>query len=245
MENYKITIEYNGTNFFGWQKQEGLRTVQGELERAIKTLSGQDVTVEGCGRTDKGVHALGQVASFEMDSKIPLKNLKTALNDLLPADIRIKKVETAAPDFHARFSAKRKTYRYVVQVGGQRSAIKYGTCAFYPYLVNLSAMQSASKLLLGKHNFKGFCSTNTNVTNFEREIYNISISKRGSVYTFEVTGNGFLYNMIRIIVGTLLDVGRGHLPEENIAKALKSGERKYAGVTMEPNGLFLKNVQYI
>lgn len=243
--NFKLTLEYKGTNFFGWQKQEGLRTVQGEVERALKTLCGQEISVEGSGRTDRGVHALGQVASFEMDSPIPLKNLKTALNDLLPPDIRIKKAESVPQNFHARFSAKQKTYRYVVKVGGQRSALYSDEQGHYPFAVDMEKMLSASKLLLGKHNFKAFCSSGATVTSYERQIFDIKIKKRGSIYTFDISGNGFLYNMVRIIVGTLLDVGRGHLPEQNILKALESGQRKYGGITMEPNGLYLKNVQYI
>lgn len=245
MKNLKFTIEYNGAQFFGWQKQEGKRTVQGTLEKTFKKLTNEEVTFEGSGRTDRGVHALGQIANVKSDSKIPLKNLKTALNNLLPEDIQIKKVEIVADDFHARFSAKRKTYGYVVQVGGQRNAIKHDLLAFYPYeIVDFENMKRAGQLLVGKHNFHAFCSSNTQVTNFEREIYSVKISKKGRIFTFEICGNGFLYNMVRIIVGTLLDLGRGKLNEENIFKALETGDRKYAGQTMLPCGLYLKEVKY-
>ncbi len=244
MRTIKITLEYKGTNFFGWQKQDGKRTVQAEIERALFDLTGQNIEVAGSGRTDRGVHALGQVASFEMEHSIPLANLKIALNDLLPPDIRISKVEEKA-DFHARFSAKQKTYQYIVQTGGQRKAIKSDLVGFYPFEVDFQKMQSAAKLLVGKHNFHGFCSSETAVKNFEREIFDIKISKRGRIFKFDVTGNGFLYNMVRIIVGTLLDVGRGKLCEDDIKKALATGERKYAGITMEPCGLYLKQVKYV
>ncbi len=244
MRKIKITLEYNGSDFHGWQRQDGKRTVQGELENAFLSLTGEIVKVEGSGRTDAGVHALGQVASVEIESVIPLKNIKKALNDLLPTDVRVCKVESAKEDFHARFSAKRKTYEYIAQVGGQRSAINHNLQGFYPYDVDIKKMKEVSKLLIGKHNFKGFCSANTTVTNFEREIFDIKISKSGHIFKFVVTGNGFLYNMVRIIVGTLLDVGRGKLTKQDVQKALETGERKFAGITMEASGLYLKKVEY-
>ena len=244
MRNLKLKIEYNGSNFFGWQKQESLRTVQGELERAFLTLTNENVAVEGSGRTDKGVHALGQVASVKIENPIPLKNIKRALNNLLPSDIRIVKVEKAEEDFHARFSAKRKTYRYVAKVGQKVGAIEHNLVGHYPYEVDFEKMKRASLLLIGKHNFQGFCSADTQVQNFEREIFDFALSKKGNKIVFEVTGNGFLYNMVRILVGTLLDVGRGKLDDESVKKALSTGERKYSGVTMPPQGLYLKKVEY-
>lgn len=245
MRNIKITVQYKGTQYFGWQKQDGKPTIQEELERAVFSLTGKEVEVVGSGRTDRGVHAVGQVANFETENKIPLKNLKIALNDLLPSDIRILKAEEEKENFNARFSAKRKTYEYLVQVGGQRSALKADLVGFWPFEVDLKKMQNAAKLLVGKHDFRGFCNADTAVTNFEREIYDIKITKRGRLFKFEVTGNGFLYNMVRIIVGTLLDVGRGKLKESDIKKALTTGERKFAGVTMQACGLYLKEVKYL
>lgn len=244
MRSIKITVEYNGSLFSGWQKQKGKRTVQQELENAFFVLTNEKVSVEGSGRTDKGVHALGQVATVQLENKMPLANMKYALNNLLPGDIVVKKVENAPADFHARFSAKEKTYRYVVLVGGEKSAIENALVGYYPYEVNLEKMKSVSQFLVGKHNFKGFCSANTQVSNFEREIYAIDISKKGRRIVFEVTGNGFLYNMVRIIVGTLLEVGAERIDEERVKKALQTGERKYAGKTMQPNGLYLKKVLY-
>ena len=244
MKNFKLTIAYNGANFFGWQKQEGFRTVQGELEQAFYLLTNENVIVEGSGRTDKGVHALGQVASVCFEANIPLKNIKRAINNLLPQDIFVKKVEEVSMDFHARFSAKRKTYKYVVQIGGDRPTILNTLKAYYPYKVNIKKMQEVANLLIGKHNFKGFCSSGTQVQSFEREIFDISIKNKGREFVFEVTGNGFLYNMVRIIVGTLLEAGRDKLSIEDVKKAL-SGERKHAGVVMPACGLYLKNVNYI
>lgn len=244
MRNFKIKVEYNGSGFYGWQKQDGKRTIQGDLETAVFKLTGEKTTVEGSGRTDRGVHSLGQIASFKLETKIPLKNMKVALNNLLPEDIMIKQIALADENFHARFSAKRKTYQYKVQVGGERNAIKNALLAFYPYKVDIEKMNSAAKLLLGKHDFRGFCSSNAQVKNFEREIYFLSIKKSGNVFTFEVCGNGFLYNMVRIIVGTLLEVGRGRLSENDVLKAL-AGDRKSAGIVMPACGLYLKNVEYI
>ena len=244
MKNIKLVVEYNGSEFFGWQKQNGKRTVQGVLEQACFTLTKQEVVVEGSGRTDRGVHALGQVASVKLETKMPLKNMKVALNDLLPDDIRIRKVEEADNDFHARFSAKEKTYRYIVQTGGEKRAINHNLQAYYPFEVDMQKMGKVARLLVGKHNFKGFCSADTNVTNFEREIFALDIKKKGRICTFEVTGNGFLYNMVRILVGTLLEVGRGKLTREDVEKALSTGERKYAGKTMPACGLYLKEVVY-
>lgn len=245
MRNLMLTIEYKGTGFCGWQKQSGKQTIQGELEEAFFKLTGEKIVVEGSGRTDKGVHAIAQVATAKIENKMPLKNLKYALNNLLPDAIFVKKIVQKPDDFHARFSTKRKTYRYVSLVGGDRSALEWDTCGFYAYDVDFEKLTNASKLLIGKHNFKGFCSTNTQVTNFEREIYDIKISRSGRKIVFEICGNGFLYNMVRIIVGTLLDVGSGRLDEKNILRALETGDRQLTGKTMPANGLYLKKVEYI
>ncbi len=244
MRNFKVTLEYNGSNFHGWQKQTGKRTVQEVVENAFSLLTGESVSVEGSGRTDSGVHALGQVASVAFENQIPIEKIKDAVNNFLPSDVRILKVQKADANFHARFSAKRKTYEYVVQVGGQRSAIKHNLQGFYPFEVDLQKMTDASKLLIGKHNFRGFCSSGAKVSSFERKIFDIKIKKNRHIIKFEVTGNGFLYNMVRILVGTLLDVGRGKLTAQDIQKALETGERKYAGKTMEACGLYLKKVEY-
>lgn len=245
MRNLKLTIEYNGAEFFGWQKQKNCRTVQEEIEKAFLTLTGENVFVEGSGRTDKGVHALGQVASVQTSNIMPTKNFKIALNDLLPKDIFIKKVEEVDQNFQARFSAKRKTYKYIVCVGGERGAINNSLIAYYPYKVDIEKMREVAKLLIGKHNFKGFCSSDASVTNFEREIYDLKINKKNRMYTFLVCGNGFLYNMVRIIVGTLLDVGRGKLSVERVKNALETGNRNNSGQTMPACGLYLKNVEYV
>lgn len=240
--NILMVIEYCGTNFFGWQKQAGKRTVQGELEEKISKIINMPCKVEGSGRTDKGVHALNQVATVKINSPIPLENFRVALNKLLDDDVVVKKVKGVDLDFHPRFNAKRKTYQYVCCTSKTRKAIDYNLVTYINFDVDIERMKKASKLLIGKHNFKAFCSSNTNVTDFEREIYDIKISKKGSKIYFELTGNGFLYNMVRIIVGTLLQIDK--IKEENIVKALETGNRSLLGKTMPPNGLYLKNVVY-
>ena len=241
MKKILMTVEYNGANFHGWQKQKNKRTVQGELEEKIKILTGDEVKVEGSGRTDKGVHALGQVATVDIEKNIPLSNFKTALNKLLSDDVCVKSVKFASSDFHPRFNAKRKTYRYVLSK--MRSALEHDLVTYYPYKVDVERMKKASELFLGKHNFKAFCASGATVKDFEREIYDLKITERGSKIIFETTGNGFLYNMVRIIVGTLLEIEK--IGEENILKAFKEGDRSLVGKTMAPNGLYLKKVEYI
>lgn len=247
MKNLKLTIEYNGANFSGWQKQIGKRTIQGELETAFAKLcpNENNIVVEGSGRTDSGVHALGQVASVKIDNPIPTNKCKSVLNSLLPKDIRIKKIENADETFHARFSAKKKTYKYIVKLGEDVSAFESEFIAIYPYKkIDMRAMKKASKVLIGKHDFHAFCSADTNVTNFEREIYDIKISRRKNMLDFEITGNGFLYNMVRIVVGTLLEFGRKRLQANEMKKIIDSKDRKLAGQTMPACGLYLKKVEY-
>ena len=238
-----MIVEYNGTNFYGWQKQKGRRTVQGELEEKIMLLTKEKCTVEGSGRTDKGVHALNQVATATISSKIPLANFKIALNKFLSDDVVVKRVKICKNDFHPRFDAKRKTYEYVVDISKTRRAIDYNLITYYPYKVDFERMKRASALFIGKHNFKAFCSARANVSSYEREIYELKISKQGNRIKFLITGNGFLYNMVRIIVGTLLNIEK--IGEENILKAFESGDRSLTGKTMPPNGLYLKKVEYL
>ena len=241
--NIMMIVEYSGTNFFGWQKQTGKRTVQGELEEKISKMLNASCKVEGCGRTDRGVHAKNYVATVVIERNIPLTNFKNALNKLLSDDVVVKKVKEVPLDFHPRFSAKRKTYEYIVDVSKTRSAIKHNLVTHWTEPVDMERMVKASQILVGEHNFKAFCSSHTNVTDFNRTIYEISVKKVEKFIKFEITGNGFLYNMVRIIVGTLLQIDK--VKEENIVKALKSGDRSLLGKTMPPNGLYLNKVEYV
>ena len=244
MQRILLKIQYDGRDFYGWQKQEGKRTVQGELETALCKLLGEEVEIFGSGRTDRGVHALDQSAHFDMNKKIPIKNLPLALNNLLPNDISVKKARSVKSDFHARFDIVSKTYLYRVYNAKQKNALVLNRAGYVNYDLDINKMREVAKLLEGKHNFKGFCSTNTNVKSFDREIYSIDIKKKGNFFEFRLTGNGFLYNMVRIIVGSLIDVGRGLLTEKDILLALEKEDRSFAGKTMPPEGLFLEKTNY-
>ncbi len=243
MKRILIEIEYDGRNFLGWQKQEKGRTIQGEIEKAIQRLTGDKTEIFGSGRTDKGVHAMGQMAHFDLDKNIPIENIATALNHLLPSDISVKGAKEVSNDFHARTSAVKKTYLYQIYTS-QKSALMENRFSHVDFKLDEEKMKKASSLLIGRHNFQGFCCSATTVSNFEREIFSIEIVRRENVISFEICGSGFLYNMVRIIVGTLCDVGRGILTESDIEKALKTGDRSFSGVTMPPEGLFLKEVFY-
>ncbi len=244
MSRVLIKVEYDGRNFFGWQKQPNKRTVQEELEKAIEKLTGERVEVFASGRTDRGVHALDQGVHFDLEKEIPVSRLVTAINNLLPNDVSVKKAKKVANDFHARFDIKSKTYIYQIYNAKTKSALFANRSAFVNYDLDIDKMKSVADLLQGKHNFKGFCSADATVKDFEREIYSINVTRKGKFIKIEVTGNGFLYNMVRIIAGTIVDAGRGLLTEESVKKALENGDRSFAGRTMPPEGLFLTKTNY-
>lgn len=239
----KATVCYDGTDFLGWQVQEGKRTVQGEIERALKELSGEDIRITGSGRTDAGVHAEGQVFSFKTTLKIDEKRLYKAINAYLPQDIRLLSTEKTDEDFNARYSAKRKTYEYRFYESETVNPLKE-RYALNVYDIDFSAMKECVKLFKGKHDFSAFCSTGSSVKTTERTVYSCSLKKSGESIVFSVTGNGFLYNMVRIMAGTLLCVGEGKIPKENVLKAFETGDRKLLGKTLSPKGLCLKKVVY-
>lgn len=245
MKRILIVVQYDGTKYFGWQKQPSKPTIQGEIEKALEIVACGHIEVFGSGRTDAGVHAIGQVAHFDLPLNIPVSKLPDILNKLLPPDIAIVKAEEVSQEFHARFSAKQKTYEYRVYTGKKKDVFNANYCAYISDKLDIEKMNKAKLLLIGKHNFEGFCSSSTAVKDFEREIFSIEIAvKKGYIY-FTFVGNGFLYNMVRIIVGTLVDVGRGKLGIDAIKKALKTGDRTKVGITMPPNGLYLKSVDYL
>lgn len=239
----KAVVLYDGTNFSGWQVQDGKRTVQGEIERALKELSGEDIRIVGSGRTDAGVHAEGQVFSFKTDLKIDDKRLYKAINARLPEDIRLSSTQKVDDNFNARYSAKKKTYEYRFYLGETINPLKERH-ALNIYGVDLEAMCQAAKLFKGEHDFSAFCSTGSSVKTTVRKIYSCSLKKSGDDVIFSVSGNGFLYNMVRIMAGTLLYVGEGKIPKENVLKAFESGDRMLLGKTLSPKGLVLKKVEY-
>lgn len=243
IHNIKLILEYNGNNYSGWQKQPGKRTIQSEVEAALKDLTTEDVDLYASGRTDAGVHALGQVASFNTESKIEPDRLVLALNSKLPKDIVILKADYEDMDFHARFSARAKRYRYVIYKRRQRSVFMADMSYHIRYKLDVEKMKNEAMAILGKHDFTSFVSSGSSAKSNVREIYDITVEEDGDTIVIEVCGNGFLYNMVRIIVGTLVDIGRGKI-DMSMDEIIAAKNRNKAGHTAPPQGLFLKEVIY-
>lgn len=244
MKRVLLTIEYDGSDYFGWQKQPNVRTIQEEIEKAIFASIGEKVELFGSGRTDAKVHALAQKAHFDMSLPVPVDKLPEILNNILPGDIAIKDACEVDSDFHARFSVHKKCYRYKIYNSPIKNAFLSKRCGIVKKPLDEKKMIEASKILIGEHDFKGFCSANTSVENFVRTIYDINIARNDDFIKIDVCGNGFLYNMVRIIVGTLVDYALGKLSLEDIRLALETGDRSKSGQTMSPYGLYLKDVIY-
>jgi len=245
MRNIKLTIEYDGKEFNGWQKQPNKLNIQGEIERAIKEITGEDVELNASGRTDAGVHALGQVANFKTNSNIPIEKIPIALNTYLKKSIRIQNAEEVDENFHSRFNCKEKTYRYIINNSQYGTAI-YRTLEFcIPQKLDVEKMKKAIKYFEGEHDFKTFKASGTSSKSSVRTIYKANIEEKDNRIFIELTGNGFLYNMVRIISGTLVDVGLGKIQVEEIPEIIKSKDRQRAGKTLPPQGLYLVNVKYI
>jgi tRNA pseudouridine38-40 synthase len=244
MGRFKLTLEYDGTAYHGWQVQPGLPTIQGELEAALARFAGGPVAVRGAGRTDAGVHALGQVASFAAALRLPPSALGRALNASLPRDIVVRRAESAPPEFDARFSARSKTYRYTLLQRETPSALAGRTSLFVPQPLDGDALTAASRLLVGTHDFSacraGTCGARSPV----RTVQAATWRRAGEFWHFEITANGFLQHMVRILVGTLLEIGRGRRRPEAMAEILAAGERRLAGKTAPPHGLCLVEVHY-
>ena len=250
MRNLKLTLAYDGTDFAGWQVQPGTRTIQGELATAIGRITGEKVLPQGSGRTDAGVHAIGQVATLPTESVIPAENLVIALNDILPSSIRIMTVEEVEPDFHARKSAKAKTYRYRIYRGAICPPFLSRYVWHYPYPLDESAMESAARLVEGKHDFTSFAAVDperrrgeTEISN-ERQIFSSNWRRESSELIYEVCGNGFLHHMVRNLVGTFLLIGKGTLLADDLSKIIEKKDRSAAGATAPASGLYLVEVQY-
>lgn len=242
MKRILLKIAYDGTNFHGWQRQEGLRTVQGEIEKAILDAFKIQAEVFASGRTDAGVHALGQMAHFDIEESCPTPKIKLVLNRILPPDIQILSAKKTDADFHARFDAKTKTYLYKICTG-EKNCFLANRVAFIKDL-DIQKLEEIASLFIGEHNFKGFCSSQTSASNFVRKIYSIKITKKKKNIEIEITGNGFLMNMVRILVGSMVDYSLGKLSKDKILNALEKGQRSTSGRTMPPQGLYLKKVQY-
>ena len=239
MRNIKLTIEYDGKCYNGWQKQPNKLNIQGEIERAIYNITKEEVDLIGSGRTDAGVHALGQVANFKTNSQISIEKLPLAINSQLKNSIVIKEAEEVNERFHSRYNAKHKTYRYIINNSIYRN-LEYS----YPFKLDAEKMKQASKYFEGEHDFKAFKSSGTSSKNSVRTIYKAIVKQEGEKIIIELTGNGFLYNMVRIIAGTLLDVGLGKIQPEEIPEMIESKDRQRAGKTLPAHGLYLVEVKY-
>ena len=244
MRNIKLTIEYDGKPYNGWQKQPNKPNIQGEIERAIYNITKEEVDLIGSGRTDAGVHALGQVANFKTNSNIPIEKLALAINSQLKNSIIIKKAEEVDERFHSRYNAKHKTYRYIINNSPCGTAIYRNLEYCFPIKLDVDKMQEAAKYFEGEHDFKAFKSSGTSAKNSVRTIYNANVKKEGEKIIIELTGNGFLYNMVRIISGTLLDVGLNKIKPEDIKNIINEKDRKKAGKTLPAHGLYLVEVKY-
>lgn len=242
--NVKIVVEYDGTCYHGWQRQKNAISIQEVLETAISSITGEKTNLIGSGRTDAGVHALNQVANFKTDTRIPIDKLPYAINSKLPEDIIVKHAELVPEDFHSRFCAKSKIYTYTIYNAKFPSPLFRKYSYFFPRPLDVKAMQQASKVFTGTHDFRAFMASGSPVKSTVRHIDRLEVSQTGDVIKIEFEANGFLYNMVRIIAGTLLDVGLKKINLKQLELILKSKDRTQAGKTLPPQGLCLVNVIY-
>lgn len=244
MRNIRLTIEYEGKSFNGWQKQPNKLNIQGEIEKAIGEITGEEVDLIASGRTDAGVNALAQIANFRTNSNIEIEKLPYAINSKLKKSILIKNAEEVDERFHSRYSVHSKTYRYTINNS------KFGTAIFrdmeyhFPIELDEKLMAEAAKYLVGKHDFKSFKASGTSSKSSVRTIYDIKVWRENERVFIEITGNGFLYNMVRIIAGTLVDVGIGKYPPTYVKEILDGQDRTLAGKTLAARGLCLIKVDY-
>lgn len=244
----KMCLAYDGTGYAGWQvqtKQPWVKTVQGTVEEALRKITKEgDLTVTGAGRTDAGVHARGQVIHFDTESRIPIERFPLALNSVLPADIRCWHAEEVPTSFHAQYSAKAKHYSYTIDQGPVPDVFLRNYAYHFPHPLDVGAMAEAGAMLLGTHDFRSFCASGSSVKNFERTIMEFNIRQSGSIIYVNIIGDGFLYNMVRIIVGTLLEIGQGKRPPFSMKQIIEARDRGCAGPTVPAKGLCLERVIY-
>ncbi|ROR31661.1 tRNA pseudouridine38-40 synthase [Mobilisporobacter senegalensis] len=244
MKRVKLVVGYDGTNYCGWQIQPNGITIEEVLNKKLSELLGEEIKVIGASRTDSGVHALGNVAVFDTNTQIPAEKISYALNQRLPEDITIQNSCEVPLEFHPRYCNSIKTYEYKIlnrkfQIPLQRL---YSHFVYIP--LNISAMEEAARYIVGEHDFKSFCSSRTQVEDTIRTVYSLTISKSDETITIRITGNGFLYNMVRIIVGTLIKVGLGVYPAEHVKEIMEERDRKAAGPKVPGKGLTLVKIDY-
>jgi tRNA pseudouridine38-40 synthase len=240
----RLVLEYDGTGFSGWQVQRGKRTVQAEVAKAVQRVTGERVTVVGAGRTDAGVHAEGQVAHLCSRTRIRCEHLVHALNANLPPDVAVLRVDEVPAGFHAQFHASGKTYRYRVLQRSVRSALRRDRAYGFRAPLDVDRMRAAAARLVGTHDFRAFCTEARTRKRTERRVDRLDIRREGDEVLFEIAGSGFLYNMVRTVVGTLLWVGIGKLTPDDVSAILASRDRRRAGPVVPPQGLTLVEVRY-
>jgi len=254
MRHFKLTLAYDGTDFHGWQVQPGAETVQGRMREAIRLITGAEILPQGSGRTDAGVHALGQVASFSAATNIPVANLRAALNSRLPASIRIHAVEEVGPEFHARHSAHEKTYQYRLYRGEVTPPFFARYVTRHPWPLDEDAMRRAAGYVVGRHDFTSFAANDPDraarladaddPADNVREIYESRFDREGEELVYTVRGAGFLHHMVRNLVGTFLLAGKGRIAPEGVQEIMAARDRARAGATAPASGLWLISVRY-
>lgn len=244
MRKILITIAYDGTNYFGWQKQSNVITIEGEIEKACSKIFAKGFELIGCSRTDKGVHALGQRATISTESNIPTERICNALNANLPKDIVINDAKEVDLEFHPRYCAKQKTYEYKILNSKYMIPQLRNFAEFIKIPLDISKMQQAAKYFVGEHDFKSFCASGTSVKTTVRTIKDVQIKKDNNIINMYFTGDGFLYNMVRIISGTLVEVGLNKIQAPNIPYIIEAEDRTKAGRTLSPVGLTLVEIKY-
>lgn len=240
----RLTVAYDGTNYHGWQVQKNAITIESELNRCLTQLLGETIEVIGASRTDAGVHALGNIAVFDTENPMPAEKISYALNQRLPEDIRIQHSQEVPTDWHPRHCESRKTYEYRIYRSEFPMPVKRLYSYFTYWNLDVDRMRQAAAYLEGEHDFKSFCQTNAQVESTVRTIYFVEVEEQGRELVIRVCGNGFLYNMVRIIAGTLMEVGRGRMQPEDIESILEAGDRAAAGPTAPAHGLTLVKYEF-
>ena len=244
--NYKILVQYDGTRYEGWQRQERTEsTIQGKIEAVLSKMCGEEVQIQGAGRTDAGVHAKEQVANVHLKEQVDPQEVKQYLNRYLPEDIAVSEVTEVPERFHSRLNATGKIYVYRIATGEVKKVFERRYIYDFGEKPDMELMCRAAEILTGTHDFKSFCNVHTQVEDTGRTIYDLEVEKEEELITIRVRGNGFLYNMVRILAGTLIGVGRGAIAPEQIPAILEAKDRQAAGMTVPPQGLRLVKIDYL
>lgn len=244
MRNLLLTISYDGSNYHGWQVQKNAVTVQEVFQNAVKKLFKQNIDIKGCSRTDSGVHANKYCVSFKTDTDIPRENIIMALNSYLPDDIAVLNCTDMDIDFHARYNVVKKEYVYIINNSKIRNPFLRNYSFWYRYDIDTDYLNEQAQAFVGTYDYSGFCSANSGVEDTVRTVHSFEVSRKGDIVYFKVSADGFLYNMVRIMVGTLLFVNEGKIKKDELKNVILSKNRKLAGKTAPPQGLYLNDVIY-